>query len=107
MQLIPEIGKLYQFKESNREHVMAKYRYYFTGLLLCTQIDVVQDLSEDHIPVPIKEYIIKNPIYGFEAYECRQHFQDTVMPVEGIRITDFLYLTFSEVNDMLEEARAE
>lgn len=107
MDIIPEIGKLYQFREDNRKAILKKYNSYYTGLLLCIQADVTEDLKDSNIPNSLVARLKKNPIYGFETYNCIQHYSNTVAIQRGIKVADVLYLTYYEVNDMLEPARAD
>lgn len=105
MTFIPQVGKLYQFKDKDSIRLLNKYKHYYVGLALCVIADVIKDISEDSLPEDTKQYIKSNPIYGFETYNCIQYYSD-LLP-EGIKVSDMLFLTFNEVNDMLEPARAD
>ena len=104
-QLIPKIGILYKFREDNREYLLKKYKFYYVGLLLCTHEDVTRELTD--VSSAVYEILLKNPIYGFEVYNCYQVYDDLDIPVEGIKIHDILFLTLREISDMMEVARSE
>lgn len=95
---IPELGKLYKFREDNKQYLCKKYNYYYIGLLLCIQVDILNDPAFD-----IDLDYTENPIYAFDVYNCIQHFAspDLFAP-EGIKINNMLFLTLSEVNDFIE-----
>lgn len=100
MTFIPQIGNLYSFREDNISELCKKYNYYYTGLLLCIQADILNDPSFDEI-----SGFGENPIYGFDVYNCIQHFANSdIFAPEGIKISNVLYLSLSEVNDMLVHA---
>lgn len=81
-----------------------KYNFYYTGLVLCIQVDVTNDVEDSLLSNTFKEYFASNPIFGFETYNCFQHYQDGLNPF-SIKTSDVIYLTFKEVNDMLEKAK--
>ncbi len=99
----PEIGKLYKFREDNRETILKKYSHYYTGLLMCIQVDVANDVE---MPVTIQDWIHNNnPLYQFEVYKCTQYFaQIDFFGRKEIDIISPLYLTLYELNDMIEDA---
>lgn len=105
MLIVPEIGNLYQFKERDKKLLLEKYKFYYTGLALCVIVDITKDLGESRLTEEVKDYIEKNPIFGFETYNSVQYFDDMIP--EGIKTADILFLTFQEVNDMLEPAHAD
>ena len=106
MDLVPELGKLYQFRTDNRTAIIKKYNSYFTGLVMCIQLDVTEELPDSAMPAILKERLQKNPIYGFETYNCVQHYNSQITE-RGIKAADILFFTYNEVNDMLEPARAD
>jgi hypothetical protein len=104
LKFVPEIGKLYQFKTDNIDEILKKYSHRYTGLALCIQVDILEDISESQLPPTMKEYMRKNPIFGFETYNCKQYYKDSAIVPDGINVNSLLYLTYNEVNDMLEHA---
>ena len=102
LKIKPEVGKLYRFREDNREMLLKKYGFYYSGLLMCLQEDV-ENLNDK--PLTLEEYTSKhNLLYQFEVYKCIQHSAQTELfdkREEHINLP--LYLTLYEVNDMIEE----
>jgi hypothetical protein len=103
LKIKPEIGKLYKFREDNREALLKKYSHHYTGLLLCIQTDIINDIS---VPESVKNWVQHpNPIYQFEVYNCVQIFaQIDFFGRKEIIIKSPLYLTLFELNDMIEDA---
>lgn len=99
----PALGKLYCFREDNKEFLMKKYSFYYTGLLMCIEEDVAQDFT---VPTSLSDWIHpKNPLYAFETYNVIQHYNQTdFFGRQCNNIVSPLYLTLHEVNDMIEEA---
>lgn len=105
--LVPEIGKLYKFRTDNRHFVQNKYKYRYTGLLMCIQEDLLNDATFSSIDNELDQRLKSNPIYGFEVYNCLQFYSQMdifELHDEGLKITGTLYLTLYEINDMLESA---
>jgi len=102
LKLKPEIGKLYRFREDNKEAILKKYGFHYTGLLMCLREDV-ENLNDQ--PLTIEEYTSKhNLLYQFEVYKCVQYFaQSDFFEQREEYINLPLYLTLYEVNDMIEE----
>lgn len=102
LKIKPEIGKLYRFREDNRNTILKKYGFYYTGLLMCIQDDV-ENLRDQ--PVTLEEYTYASMLYRFEVYRCVQYFaQSDFFGEREEYISLPLYLTLYEVNDMIEEA---
>ena len=103
LKIKPAIGKLYFFREDNRELLVKKYSFYYTGLLMCIEEDVAQDFT---VPSSLDDWIHpKNPLYAFETYNVVQFFNQTdFFGRQSNNIVSPLYLTLSEINDMIEEA---
>ncbi len=103
LKIKPEIGKLYKFREDNRKSLLKKYSHYYTGLLLCIQTDIINDMSS---PESVRDWVQKeNPLYAFEVYNCVQVFsQIDFFGRKEIIIKSPLYLTLYELNDMIEDA---
>ena len=103
IKVIPQIGKLYKFREDNIEETRKKYGYYYTGLLMCVQEDVdsVMDL-----PALVGGKVRRvNPLYQFEVYNCYQHFEQIdFFGRTGVEIKTSLFLSLWELNDIIEEA---
>lgn len=106
--IIPEIGKLYKFRTDNIEFVRKKYNYYYTGLLMCIQTDLLDDANfASAVDGILADRMIKNPIYGFEIYNCIQYYsQIELFDNEGIKIPGPIYLSLYEINDMIEPANS-
>lgn len=103
LKIKPEIGKLYRFREDNRDLLIKKYSFYYSGLLMCIQVDVENIKSE---PLTVQQYTSDcNLLYQFEVYKCIQHFaQSDFFEEREEYIYIPLYLTLYEINDMIEEA---
>lgn len=103
IKIIPEIGKLYKFREDNIEATKKKYGYYYTGLLMCIQEDVDSTLD-----IPKKfagKKVSVNPLYQFEVYNCYQHFEQMdFFGRTGVEIKTSLFLSLWELNDTVEDA---
>jgi hypothetical protein len=100
---MPKAGELYIFREDNRKFVSERYGYYFVGLALCIQSDVI---CETNFPTSVTDALRHNPIYGFETYNCVQHFDTTIIISRGIKAPEIIFLTFREVSDMMALARS-
>lgn len=103
--LVPKIGKLYKFRTDNVHFVQNKYKFYYTGLIMCIQEDLLNDAQFSSLDLELEQRVKINPIYGFEAYNCYQfHAQMHIFDNEGIKISDIMYLSLYEINDMVELA---
>lgn len=103
--LVPKIGKLYKFRTDNIHFVQNKYKFYYTGLLMCIQEDLLNDAAFSSLDLELEQRIKSNPIYGFEVYNCLQYYSQLHMfDNEGMNIDGVMYLSLYEINDMIEPA---
>ena len=98
---IPQIGKLYRFREDDIKNLYSKWNWRYSGYVLCLENDVAGDAKlldlDTGLEVVLNAYTKHNPIGRYECYHCLYHKKTG----EIERLAGNLFLSYEEFMVML------